>query len=481
MRDQARKGEGTLARRPKPPNILLVCTDDHGAWALGCSGNAELRTPSIDHLARTGTRLVNAFTPCPVCSPARASLLTGLLPSQHGIHDWLAWREADAWHPGLRARTTLPVLLRQAGYRTGLVGKWHCGHDPEPQLGFDRWCTYWNRQVPHFGQHEFSDQGRRVTWHGHQAPFFTEQAIAWLRERAYEHPFFLMVGYVCPHTPLADQPARLVTSYQHATFGDIPEESLPACHGRPRTERHHRFGVRTGQRGEAAQYYAAVSFVDEQVGRLLDELDALGLTEDTLCVYTADHGCMVGHHGVLGKGNATHPQNFLEEAIRVPCLFSWPAGLPAGTSHTALVDHLDLFATLAEVAGVPVPVLALLDPERPGRSYLPVLQGHAVPWRQVQFCEYGNARMVRDSRYKLIRRYPGPNGRFADELYDLAADGRECVNRLGDPALAPVVGRLSAALDAQFLRYEDPRLSGKEVGALPRCNGAEPWWFAAEG
>ncbi len=454
------------------PNIVVFLTDDHGAWAAGCAGNREIHSPSLDHLAATGTRLSNAFTTCPVCSPARASFLTGRLPSQHGIHDWLKWDEQGQEHPGIDGQWNIGQLLQAAGYHTGLVGKWHCGRDHLPRPGFDRWFSYQVNQYPHFGEQSFSDQGRPVRARGHQAPLLTDRAVDFIRHRPADRPFFLLVGYVCTHTPLQDQPERLVAPYRAGRFAAIPEEEPAPSHGWarmawPRAVQTHR--------EQLAQYYAAVSFIDEQVGRVLDELDGAGLRQNTLVAYTADHGHMNGHHGLISKGNATVPQNFLEESIRVPALLSWPGVLPAGQVCEAMVDHCDLFATLLEAAGAtPAPAVAE-EIHSPGHSYLPLLRGAAGAWRDVQFCEYGNARMARSARHKLIRRYPGPNGHFGDELYDLEADPREQHNLLAEPRYAPVVAELAARLDAHFARYEVPDQSGADIAARRRCNPNEPW------
>lgn len=454
------------------PNIVVFLTDDHGHWATGCSGNSELRTPSLDHLAATGVRMQNAFTTCPVCSPARASVLTGRLPSQHGIHDWLKWDEEGQIHPGIDGQRHIGELLQRAGYYTGLVGKWHCARDATPRPGFDRWFSYQMNQYPHFGEQRFSDQGRPIAEVGHQAALLTDRAVDFIRTRPADRPFFLFVSLVCTHTPLKDQPERLAAYYRDCTFADIPEEEPDACHGRawmpwPR--------ARDAHREQLAQYYAAVSYIDEQVGRVLDALDGAGARQNTLLVYSADHGHMNGHHGLISKGNATVPQNFLEESIRVPSLLSWPAALPPATVLGQMIDHCDLFCTLLDVAGAAPEPATARDIHSPGRSFLPLLRGEAAPWRDVQFCEYGNARMIRSAQLKLIRRYPGPNGHFGDELYDLAADPRETANRIADPTYAVRVEELSARLEAHFAEYEVPDRSGRDIAARPRCNPFEPW------
>lgn len=164
----------------KQPNILLFVTDDHGQWASGPYGNRELRTPNLDRLAATGVVMENAFTPTPVCSPARASLLTGLTPSQHGIHDYIAMRfDRRDWLAGLH---TLPKLLQKAGYRTGMCGKWHLGNEDRPAAGFDSWFSIGSAYpVHHCGTREFCQQGRMATLRGYVDDIIAERAAQLLQ------------------------------------------------------------------------------------------------------------------------------------------------------------------------------------------------------------------------------------------------------------------------------------------------------------
>ena len=169
---------------PTRPNILVFLTDDHGRWATGCYGNSEVRSPAMDRLAAEGCRMTAAFTPSPVCSPARASFFTGRLPSQHGIHDWIhETAEPGLSHPGLESQTTIAHVLKAAGYQTALTGKWHCGASRRPQAGFDRWFSYADDQTPHCGRTRFCDQGTIVEHEGQQADAITEAALDFLGRR----------------------------------------------------------------------------------------------------------------------------------------------------------------------------------------------------------------------------------------------------------------------------------------------------------
>jgi choline-sulfatase len=465
------------------PNILVFLTDDQGQWAQHVYGNSEVLTPNMDRLAETGTRMTQAFTPCPVCSPARASFFTGCMPSQHGIHDWLEEKKCAVEHPWLEGQTLISELLKDAGYHTGLVGKWHCGRTREPHQGFDRWFSYWVAQYPHYGVQQFSDQGNLVLDQGQQSPLLTRQAIDFLRdhkknEGAQGKPFFLFVGYVDTHSPHDAAPSDLVAKYNSATFRDILSEEFPACHGEPLIPVNSNPQI---ERMKHMEYYGAVSSIDREVGKILSELEATEQLENTLVVYTSDHGLNTGQHGMWEKGNATLPQNFFDESIRISCTLSWPAG---GVRQNAVcsdfVNHCDLWATLLHVAGASPDEHTAAQINSPGRSYLAQLRGQNIDdWRKTIISEYGNARMARTERYKLVRRYAYKGVHFRDELYDLKEDPRETVNRFQDPALKNVIDELTAELDQFFEKYTAPGYSGLDLAHQWECTPASPW-LAAE-
>ncbi len=458
---------------PAPPNILVFLTDDHGHWAGGFAGNPEIHSPSMDFIGETGARFANAFTPCPVCSPARASFWTGRIPSAHGIHDHIGRRD----HPGIDGQTTLAMRLRERGYRTGLCGKWHAhAHGDKPQPGFDFWFSQWGGTAAKFGPQPFSDNGVRRDFHGHQEPLVTDAALRFLRApNPSEAPFFLFVGYTDTHSPLETLPERLVRKYRGMALDSVAREPYAPAHGTPARKAP---DDPEAFREQLAHYFASVEMIDTGVGRILDELEGQGRLDNTLIVYTSDHGHMNGQHGLLYKGNATTPQNFLEESIRVPLLVRRPGLVQAGRTHTLPVDHCDLHATLLDAAGIQPPA----EPGCPGQSCLPVLRGEEIPdWRALQFCEYGNARMVRSADgFKLIRRYPGPNGHFPDEFYDLNTDPRETVNAIRAAEHRKRIAELDDALLAFFNQHQQPGCESTGVGERPPVNSDEPWRRTAE-
>ncbi|MHB1614460.1 MAG: sulfatase-like hydrolase/transferase [Actinomycetes bacterium] len=452
------------------PNILVVFIDDHAQWANGCYGNSEIRTPSIDFLADTGVLMENAFTPTPVCSPARACFFTGQLSSQHGVHDYL-----NTWDPRvndrawLAGRKILPQILQQHSYVTGLTGKWHLGRSFERQPGFDYWYEVGDT---HFENEAligpWPEAGRRPQRYDPHA--ITDRAVQFLRSRSFDHPFFLFVGYIATHSPWTDHPERLVASYRDCHFRDIPTD-ITYPFGRMASES--LMSTRFTPREALAQYYASVTEIDEQVGRLIDELDTQAIRNDTLVVYTSDHGLNMGHHGVWGKGNGTKPYNMLEESIRVPLILNQPNTLFAGQRRSEMVNHCDLFTTLLEHAGIDAADISRHESTLlPGQSFHSLLLGrNTTAWRNVIFGEYGTVRMARTRRYKLIVRYPAEEC----QLFDLDTDPRETVDLAAEGRHRELIDQLKTALEKYFETYEDPVLSGRRVADLPSFNEEEVW------
>ena len=450
-------------------NILLVVNDDLAAWALGAYGNREAHTPTIDCLAATGVVMQNAFTPTPVCSPARACLLTGRLASQHGIHDYLSSTiESIHRRDWLADEVTLAQLLADAGYQTAHCGKWHLGNDDQPQAGFQQWFSgFGDYPAEHGGEHRWSVDGDITTLPGQRTQVITDRAVDFLRGRDTDAPFFLHIGYFGTHNPWRGQPERLAAQFAAAN-SPVCSTSLPIpsasrrwnrlCHARKsprgagavlrRCEPHRRSaGAAAGRAGGAG---AARRHADRLHIRSWLELRAAW---------------------TVGKGNATLPLNMLEESIRVPLIFNQPRDLFAGQRRVEGVDHLDVFQTIANYAGM----AGRLDASRryPGRSFLPLLDnsGALADWRTTRFGEYGDMRMARGRRFKLLRYRRGEG----DLLFDLRRDPGETVNLRGEGEYAAAVERLSEEMDAHFGRYEDADKSGLRIRELPRHNLTEAW------
>lgn len=456
------------------PNILLFLTDDHGAWANGCYGNGEILTPTLDALAARGVRCANAFTPTPVCSPARAALLTGRTASQIGIHDWIQDQEPSmADRDWLDGTPTLFDLLHDAGYVTALCGKWHVGRSHRRPSSCDYHFGLPFGQGAHNVPYTYLHNDEFVRLEGNKSAHITDHALDFLNSLdspdapGNGQPFFLNVGYVVTHAPYGQQhhdPA-VTGLYQDATFADIPP-----FNSHPWAKNEDGPGDSPplqALRDRYIGYYAAVTEIDRNVARILARLDELGRLENTVVIYTSDHGCTLGHHGFWGKGNSTRPLNMYETSLRVPLIWAGP-GVAAGVTLDDCVDHYDTFSTLLELAGATLAA----DASQPGRSYGPGLQGRDMDWDDLLIGEYGDLRMARTPAWKLVWRYPdGPH-----DLFDLANDPGETVNLAADPAYADRVALLKGEIDRFYADYDDPAKSGLRVKALPQHNvDAEAW------
>jgi arylsulfatase A-like enzyme len=456
--------ESTSPMPDRQPNILVLLSDDHGQWASSAYGASELHTPSMQFLADEGARLDRAYTPCPVCSPARACFWTGRYPSGHGIHDWINERSILDEHPGIGHLPNLAGRFKAAGYQTGAFGKWHC-HNPwiKPN-GFDHWFVADGTNA-RYGAQPYCD--------GHQPGITTDAAVRFLQNRPQNKPFFMYVGYTDTHSPFSGKPRRLENWYRKNGVPSAPVEDFADCHGWTK------WPDKTGEqrRDELAAYAAGVCVIDEHLGRLLDELDSLQILDDTLIVYTSDHGHNNGHHGMWLKGNSTTPHNFLDESIFVPCLMRWPGHIEAGLTHDFFMSHCDLHQTLLDAAGLEESD----DPYQTGNSHLQELRGMPLvydgsePYPDYAYCEYANARMIRSETAKLIRRYPGPNGHFKDEFYDLENDPRETQNVIDVAKHQETITEMDAALTAFFNCVTDPQTDGRDFEKMHPHNGDEPW------
>ena len=328
------------------PNIVLILSDDQGPWAMGNAGTDELYTPNLDALARDGLRLDRFFCASPVCSPARASLLTGRMPSAHGVLDWLSGgnvngalferegREnpygsyADEGEPiaYLDGIPTYTDMLAEAGYTCALAGKWHLGDSLRPQHGFSSWYTLARGGCCYYHPDIVTD-GTITVRHGeYVTDLITSRACDDLERLSRGgKPFYLSVHYTAPHSPWAtDQhPDKWIRYYDGCAFDglpdipDHPDMTTGPVYGTPRR--------RENLRG----YFSAISAMDEGIGRILDTLDRLGIADDTLVIFTADNGMSMGHHGIWGKGNGTFPFNMYDEAVLVPFLLRWPGHVTA--------------------------------------------------------------------------------------------------------------------------------------------------------
>jgi arylsulfatase A-like enzyme len=431
--------------RRRRPNVVVFMTDDHGPWATSVTGCAEIRTPNVERLAKTGTLFTRAYAATPVCSPSRMTCITGLLPSHHGVQDWL--QPADAFGPKsrrwLEGKSPYSDHLRAAGYTLGMTGKWHMGLDDTAQAGFSYWAT-----VPGgggtFRNASFVRNGETIKTEGFKEDRIGDFALEFLgQQKNRRDPFFLLMPFYAPHTPYDFQPEAARRPYENARFNCYPLNPVHPNQN-PGLARHH------GNRESMLSYSALITAMDLNVGRVLETLDKMGAREDTTVVFTADQGWNAGHHGVWGKGNGTWPFNLYEEAVGVPMVWSHPGRIPQGERIGPLISHYDLYPTLLDWTGVKAPA----DSRRPGQSYVPFLRGEEPAWRDAIFFEYSYVRGVRAGRWKLTLRAGG----FPGELYDLLYDPEERKNLFADAAHAEIRARLEKQIEEFFRAHGAPPL-----------------------
>lgn len=469
----------------KKPNILFILADDQGAWAMRCAGNTDIYTPNLDRIAAGGYRFENFFCTSPVCSPARASLLTGRIPSAHGVQDWIRSGNLDKEGLGelkddpyyaqeekpiryLEGMLTYTDVLKENGYTCALSGKWHLGDSMEPQHGFDKWFTI-GRGGCYYDKADIVENGRIYFENRYVTNVITDKALGWLEEfQESKEPFYLSVHYTAPHSPWDEDqhPKEYIEMYRDCNFEATPD--LPI---HPNQIESAPYGTGEVRKALLRGYYAAITAMDADIGRLLDKLEELGMQEDTIVMFMADNGMNMGHHGIWGKGNGTFPFNMYDTAVKVPFLVSWPGHYQKGQVCSRMCSQYDFFPTLLEMAGID----RALPEDLPGKSFADIFAGNtsAEGW-VVVYDEYGPTRMIRTKEWKYICRYPyGP-----DELYHLESDPEENKNLINDPEYAALVNSLYMQLTEWFYTYGDPAMDGAKEAVTGYGQLCRPGIFA---
>ena len=484
------------------PNILFIMSDDHGWQAISAYGRPDgtriNQTPSIDRLASEGMRFDRFYVENSICAPSRAAFLSGCFSTRHGVPT-----NAEVFDG---SQPTWPALLRDSGYRTGVIGKWHLKSDP---VGFDVWEVLIG-QGPYYNPPMLHPGGKTIV-NGYTTEIITEKAIETLKAFATnpdEKPFALLVQHKAPHRrwdPSPDnlrmydgttipEPPTLLDTYAGRSPASGMQEMTIARHLDKRDlklippnnlnnaqqaawdayyepiKADYEARVASGElsgdaltrekyQRYAKDYLACIASVDEGVGEILDTLDRLGLSQDTIVIYTSDQGWYVGEHGWYDK------RWMYEESFRTPFIMRWPGKLEPGSSSSAMAQNIDLAPTLLDIAGIDAP-------ERMhGESLMPVLDGGgSAPddWRDAVYYRYyesmGPHRVpkhdgVRTEKWKLIW-FPevdpdgdGPRAPGCYELYDLEADPDELTSLAEDPAHAQTQAQLRTRLEALRRTY----------------------------
>ena len=446
------------------PNIVFIYTDDQAPWGVGISGYPYAETPNMDNLARQGAYLKNTFVTTPVCSPARASLITSRYGTELGIYDFIPhpkhrlfneeWAQVGL-NPNL---VTFPELLQKSGYATGLVGKWHLGD--WTKLDTDKFHPK-NHGFDYFmgltrGGIETKDplleeDGTVKKFKGLTVDILTDRACKFLVEHK-NHPFLLCLHHRAPHTkwlPVAEE--------DWAPFENLdptpPDPDYPDLD----VERVKRM---------TREYLASIRGVDRNLGKILSLLDDLDLTDNTVVIFTSDHGYNMGHNGIWHKGNGKwvtyhdppatetiakgYRPNMYDNSVRVPAIVRWPGVIKPGTVVTNTTSNLDWYPTICAMAGIEIPENVIIR----GRNILPLLEGEQIEnwdddfygeYQMVNYCQ-SYMRMYRTPEWKLVRDFRNPE---RDELYNLQKDPEENFNLINSNS--KVVELISEKLNKKII------------------------------
>lgn len=445
-------GPTRLLSAAERPNFVIFMTDDQRADALSCAGNQILKTPNIDRLASEGMRFTNMFVTNALCAPSRATILTGTYSHVNGVID----------NQGRRIRADLrifPELLREAGYETAFCGKSHV----EGSLRNYKWDYYFGYK----GQGSYftptiaeGTDGKDIRYQGYMDDVVTDHAIKWLEGRG-DKPFCLLLWFKAPHRSWQRAP-RHQDLFKDVTIPKPPtwDEADKGFPGKPRA-----FADADNKVGSfddvtslefVKDYYATITAVDENVGRVLKTLEKTGKLDGTAVFYTSDNGFF------LGEWKAFDKRFMHEPSIRVPLLVRYPKLIKAGSLNDKMVLNLDLAPTILDLAGVPAPKVMQ------GRSAVPLMRGQPVEWRKDWLYEYyefpgshsvRKNRGLRTERYKYIHYYEEPQ---EFELYDLEKDPGELNNLYGKPEYEDLLKQLRSRLEELRKETGDP-----EVGSRP--------------
>lgn len=485
-----------MSQNRKKPNIIFILTDDQGVWSLGSYGNQEVISPVVDQIAEEGVRFENFYCTSPVCSPARASILTGKMPSQHGVVDWLGGGSVDkkdfegvkinykksipylAKAPadptsipddaeigfeetisyqkymnyergGIQFLKDIPCyteILHRNGYQCGLAGKWHLGDSANPQKGFEFWEVI-ARGGTNYMLPEMVRDGKMTLENRYVTDLITDDALRFI-DAQDEDPFYLGIHYTAPHDPWKkeDQPKEIWDLYEDCEFQSVPVTERHPWQKAARTQPHSEQERKDLVRG----YYTCITAMDRNIKRVLDKLEETGQMENTIILFSSDNGFNMGHHGTWGKGNATFPLNVFETSVKVPMIVYGP-GIAKGKVIPAPASQYDLFPTILDLTGCMDEAAAAYMKTLPGSSMKAILTGKEDGSDKdvVIYDEYGPVRMIRDRRYKFVyRAVYGPH-----ELYDLENDPDEEQNLIDDPAYRDLRNQLFVRLREWFDQF----------------------------
>lgn len=433
----------------KPRNVIFILTDDHRYDFIGFTGRLPwLKTPNMDRLYKEGAYFKNAFVTTSLCSPSRASILTGAYSHVHTI--------VDNFAPEVPGNIYFPQYLQKSGYQTAFFGKWHMGEDgasDNPRPGFNHWESFKGQGV--YYNPTLNVDGKHVSYgdSAYISDLLTKHAIDWMKDRDKSKPFFLYLSHKAVHSPLApakrhlgmykNQPYTLPPTYYQSLSDEYKKLNWPEWVKQQRFSWHGvDYPYNSHQKIDdiVRAYCETLMGVDESVGAVLDYLKSEGLDKSTLIIYMGDNGFSMGEHGLIDK------RHFYEESVKVPFMAYCPDLFSGGQTVTKMVQNIDVAPTILTVAGLQPPA------SMPGKSFIPLLKGDTTHWRNRIFYEYfweydfpftPTIFGVRYDRFKYIRYYGVWD---TNELYDLEKDPNETTNLINDPQYAEVARKMANEL-----------------------------------
>ncbi len=432
------------------PNIVFVLTDDQRWDSMGCTGNRDAQTPNIDRMAREGVVFTRFFCTTPLCSPSRASYLTGLYPHSHRIIN----NDKDGLDAISHTLVTFPRMLRESGYETAFIGKWHMGLDDSRRPGFDHWISFKGQGL--YIDPVINDNGLNRQMDGNTTDLLNRWAVEFV-EKPHDKPFVLYLSHKAVHAPYLP-PKRFENLFADYKFTP-PLSAGDDLSGKPAMRRKVtpidvlRLEGATPEPGEPRRgrgnhaddvirdQMRCLVAVDEGVGQLREALERRGMLDNTVFIYTADNGYMQGEHRTANEKRWAY-----EESVRLPLVIRYPAKVRPGTTCDALVLNVDIAPTLLELGNTEP-----LD-RMHGRSFVSLLENPSSSWRDAVLLEYFFEKVatrcpdwqaVRTNRWKLIH-YPTLEG--MDELYDLESDPHEMTNCIDKSDATDTLSTLRARL-----------------------------------
>ena len=454
---------GTAVEVRQHPNLILIVTDNQNPDLLGTYGNSVIQTPNIDAMAKQGVRYTSAHAVSGVCSPSRATLLTGLLPSQTGVHNALPGQPPiDNWS-AISEFKNLPMTLKSAGYKTSLIGKYHLGRHDRAQLGFDDWVTFPSGHTESFYNVAVIDNGNEYVVDGHLTDYWTKKAVERIEAWGTQTPFFIMLSYNGPYSlpPVVNEhyENRHTRQYIENPPGMPQEPVNPALEnwareGDPGTYREASgitpwAAIRAlNNHRSMANIAAETAMIDDGIGRVMAAVEATGQLENTIIIYTSDQGAAYGQRGLWGNSSWAWPFAAYDANTRIPLIIRSPDNQSSGGRIVEqIVNQYDIFPTVLELLGFS----DINIQNSPGRSFAATVNDNVVLPKRAAFFDYLTTRAIRTAEFRYIEHLLHDKSEF----YDILADPAESINLSESPEYESELTEIRKKLNGFFATYAD--------------------------